>query len=400
MYSFVSELLTGMGLINYVSAGARAICIVAGIIICIIVRFLVWRISSGVFSKINERNATVWVEAAIDSRLFKRLSNIVIPVIIYIFTFDMPERHTFWDTAIEITLIIIVLFILSSCIRIIDKVYNSCEASKSFPIRGILQVVEIAVFVIGGIFAVTAIVEQNPVVLLGSIGAATAVTSIVFKDPILGFIAGIQLTATGMIKIGDRIELPQHSADGTIIDLNMMTIKIENFDKTITSIPAYTLISEEFINWRGIIDAGARRIKRPVFIDAAGISICSPEMMEKLRQIDLLNDYIGQFDGCKSTALDGNCLTNIGAFRVYITAYLKRRDDIRQDLTLIVRQLEPGGKGIPLEIYAFASATALAEYESIQSDIFEHLYAVIPEFGLELYQSPSSSDIRGINSQR
>jgi len=408
MYQFIYGILIKTGLDNYVDAAAHAVCIAAGIIICIFLKLLISGIMTKIFYRINERKKILWIEASLESRLFKRTANIIIPVIIYIFAFDMPERYIFWDKAIEISLIIISLLLLNSIIKIISRVYGSCEVSKNFPIRGILQVIEIAVFIIGGIIAVSSVIDKNPAMLLGSIGAVTAVTSIVFKDAILGFAAGIQLTANGMIRIGDRIELPKRSANGIIVDLSMMTVKIENFDKTATSIPAYTLISEEFINWRGIMDTGARLIKRPLFIDATGVRICDDEMIQKFRKIYLIKDYINnkladieqsnnRLDCDMSEKTNGRRMTNIGVFRAYITAYLMQHSGIRQDLSLVVRQLEAaGGKGIPLEIYAFANATVLAEYENIQSDIFDHLYAVISEFGLTLYQSPSSGDIRQI----
>ena len=407
MYQFIYDILTRTGLNNYISAIVYAVCIIAGIIICIFLKLLITGILTKIFSKINKRKKILWIEASLESRLFKRTSNIIIPIVIYMFTFDIPERHIFWDKAVEISLVIIALLLLHSLIKIISRVYGSCDVSKHFPIRGILQVIEIAIFIIGGIIVISSIVDRNPAMLLGSIGAVTAVTSIVFKDAILGFAAGIQLTANGMIKIGDRIELPKRSANGIIIDLSMMTVTIENFDKTTTAIPAYTLITEEFINWRDVIDTGARRIKRQLFIDATGIRICDDDMIEKFKKIYLIRDYINnkladieqsnkRLDCDMSEKTNGRRMTNIGVFRAYITAYLMQHSGIRHDLSLVTRQLETDGKGIPLEIYAFANTAILTEFENIQSDIFDHLYAVISEFGLTLYQSPSSGDIRQI----
>ena len=400
IYNFVISLLTGIGFSDlagyetYVSAVARAISIVSGVIVFIVARFLIRAVSGKTLRKINERVKNIWIEAAIESKLFKSLSNMTFPVVMYLFTYDIPEQEI-WDKVIEISLVAVVVLIFNSCMKIVSKVYGSYEVSKTFPIHGVLQAARVAVLIIGGIAAVSSFVDQSPVMLLGSIGALTAVTSIVFRDAILGFAAGIHLTATGMIKIGDRVELPRHSTDGIIIGLSLMTVTIENLDKTIISVPAYTLISEEFINWRGIIDTGARRIKRSIFIDVTGIRICGGVMTEKFRQTKLLKDYFDEIDGQEGAGAERAArLTNIGVFRAYITAYLKQHADIRQDLVLVVRHLEASGGGIPLEIYAFANATVMAEYEAIQSDIFDHLYAVIPEFGLELYQSPSSSDIR------
>lgn len=407
MYQFVAGTLINMGLNDYISEISYAICIIVGVILCIILRFLIRRITTHILTKINEQRQILLIEAVLESKLFKRASNVAIPIIIYIFTLGIPQHRAFWAKAVEISLVIIVFLILNSCIKIISRIYSSWEISKIFPIRGILQVVEIAVFFLSGIVVISSLLGKNPTVLIGSIGAVTAVTSIVFKDAILGFIAGIQLTVNGMIRIGDWIELPKRSANGTVVDLSMMTVKVENFDKTITSIPAYTLISEEFINWRGISDVDARRIKRSIFIDAAGVRICNEEMINKLKKIYLIKDYITekladiehsnkQLDCDMSETTNGRRMTNIGVFRAYITSYLRQHTGIRKDLALIVRQLESNGQGIPLEIYAFTNGTVWAEYENIQSDIFDHLYAVISEFGLMLYQSPSSGDMRQI----
>ena len=395
MYQFISRLLYDIGLaINFgisaasLSAIARAIAIVSGIIIFILLRFLIRTIAEKFLGRINRRVENIWIEAAIESRLFRSISNISFPVVVYLFTYDMPNQG-FWDKTVEISLVIIVMMLFISSMRIINKVYDSYEMSKSFPIHGVLQVAKIVVFIVGSIVVISTFVDQSPVMLLGSVGAVTAVASIVFKDAILGFMAGIHLTVTGMIKIGDRLELPRHSADGIIIDLSMMTVTIENHDKTTTSIPAYTLISEEFINWRGIKDTGARRMKRALFVDVTGICVCDDEMLVKFRKIELLDEYFNAI-----TDTDAETLINLGVFREYVKAYVAAHPNIRPDLPLVVRHLEADGKGIPVEIYAFTNVTVLAEFEAVQSAIFDHLYAMLPKFGLELYQSPSSSSVK------
>ncbi|MCL2098943.1 MAG: mechanosensitive ion channel family protein [Oscillospiraceae bacterium] len=408
MYNFIFGILdkTGLGS-GYTAPAAYAVYIISGVLFCVFARFLVSVILTNIFAGINKRKRLLWVEAALENKLFKKTADIVVPVIIYTLSHGVPSRHILWDNAVEISLITVALLLFNSMIKVINKVYAHREQSKNFPITSILQASQIAFIIIGGIIAVSALVGKNPTVLLGSIGAVTAVTSIVFKDAILGFAAGIQLTANNMIRIGDWIELPKRSANGTVVELSMMSVKIENFDKTATSIPAYTLISEEFINYRGLRDAGARRIKRSVHIDAVGVCMCDEAMLGKFKKIRLVKTHIenkldeiekfnSKLDCDMSEKTNGRRLTNIGVFRAYITAYLKQHPGIRQDLPLMVRQLELSGKGIPLEIYAFADVSVWSEYENIQSDIFDHLYAVIPEFGLAVYQSPSSGDIRRI----
>jgi len=263
-------------------------------------------------------------------------------------------------------------------------------------------------FIIGGVIIISAVVGRSPAALLGSIGAMTAITSIVFKDAILGFVAGIQLTANDMIRIGDVIEMPGRSILGTVTDISLTTVKIQDFDKTIVSVPAYALVSEAFVNRRGMIDAGARRIKRSFNIDATGILLCDEQMIEKFKNIALIKNYIldkledieksnSKLDCDMSEKTNGRRMTNIGVFRAYITEYLKNNINLHQDMPLFVRQLEPNEKGIPFEIYAFTKTTELIEYEGIQSDIFDHIYAIISEFNLKLYQNPSSNDILKIN---
>jgi len=295
-----------------------------------------------------------------------------------------------------------VVLVIDALIRSIGDIYSSYEVSKTVPLRGIFQVLEIVVFILGGIVLISVFVDRNPAALLGGMGAMTAIMVIIFKDAILGFIAGIQLTANDMIRVGDTIEMPQRQVLGTVTDLSLITVKIEAHDKTIVSIPAYTLISEPFINRRGMIEAGARRIMRSFLIDANTVRICDDELLAQIKEGLLHNPSLrGACDEAiqkmKASGLlrfarnDGgetapDSVTNIGILREYITAYLKTRDDINQDLPLMVRQLQPADTGIPLEVYAFATVTDLVEYERIQADIFDHLYAIVPQFGLRLYQ--------------
>ena len=255
------------------------------------------------------------------------------------------------------------------------------------------------------------LIGKSPLVLLGGISAMTAVLTLVFKDAILGFVAGIQLTSNDMIRIGDWIEMPKYSANGTVTDLSLTTVKVENFDKTVTSIPAYALVSDAFINWRGMESSGARRIKRAIFLDAASVKLCDGGMLARFGKMELLRDYIAEKlreiekynaeRGCDlSEPVNGRRLTNLGTFRAYVTEYLKRNSHIRQDMTLMAHTLPAGSEGIPLEIYCFADTTKWEEYESIQADIFDHLYSVVPRFGLEIYQKPSGNDIRTAGTEK
>jgi miniconductance mechanosensitive channel len=235
----------------------------------------------------------------------------------------------------------------------------------------------------------------------------TAVLSLVFKDTIMGFVAGIQLSANDMLAEGDWLEMPKFGADGDVIDISLTTVKVRNWDKTITTIPAYALISDSFKNWRGMSESGGRRIKRAIHIDATSVKFLSPDDITRLRRAALLSDYIekkiaeieadNQQAGVDlSSPVNGRRLTNLGTFRAYLRMYLQQHKSIHPDMTQIVRQLSPEAHGIPLEIYAFTNDTRWANYESIQSDIFDHIFAIIPEFGLRIYQTPSGYDVQQI----
>lgn len=404
MYQFIVDNMKHIGFENFNSFIAYIILTITGLLTCFILRTIIRSVIGRFLKRAMTLTESAFITALIDSKLVKRASNIVIPIVLFLTAYDLAERYAFLRMAAEISLVIVVMFIVFSCLKIIEVVYGACEAAKNFPLHGILQVITVAVSIIGGIIVVSVLMGTNPAVLLGSIGAMTAIVTLIFKDAILGFVAGIQLTTNDMIHIGDWIEVPAHSANGFVIDITMTTVKVENFDKTITSIPAYTLVSESFINWRGMLDTGGRRIKRPIFIDATMVCICDEEMLKKYKSIAILKDIIEEKEALLkkyndelgsdlSIKANGRRLTNLGVFREYIIAYLRQHPNIRQDLALLARQLDPSDKGIPMEIIAFAAATAAVDYEAIQADIFDHLYAIISEFDLRLYQNPSSNDI-------
>ena len=357
-----------------------------------------------IISKTSKMTKTRWDDILLKNKFFHNLSNLPILILIELFMTGFPENG-FMPKIQDMLSVLVFTGIADAAINSTDVIYREYEISKTKPIRGLLQVAKVTMYIIAGILLIAIMLGESPVVFIGGIGAATAVTSLIFKDAILGFVAGIQLSANDLLRIGDRIETPKHYADGTVIDLSLTTVKIQNFDRTITAIPAYTLISEAFINWRSMELSGGRRIKRAIYIDAAGIGFCSVEMLERLRKIYLLEKYIddrqtqiadynASLNADLSSIVNGRRMTNLGTFRAYINEYLKQHPGIRKDSIIMVRQLESSGDGIPIEIYAFANTVIWAEYEVIQSDIFDHLYAIAPEFGLAVYQHPAGSDLR------
>jgi miniconductance mechanosensitive channel len=268
-------------------------------------------------------------------------------------------------------------------------------------------VVQIILFILGGIVIIAHWLGESPFILLSGIGALSAVLLIVFRDSLLGLVAGIQLAANDMVRVGDWIEMPKYEADGDIIDISLNTVKVQNFDKTITTIPSYALISDSFKNWRGMQASGGRRIKRSLFIDTNSIKFCTEEMIEKFKTIKFLTEYItskereiaeynAKNEINRNNPVNGRALTNIGVFREYINQYLQHHPGISQEKTLLVRQLAPTENGLPLEVYAFTNDIRWDVYETIQSDIFDHLFAVAPEFRLQLFQNPSGIDFRKI----
>jgi miniconductance mechanosensitive channel len=410
MHEQISGLLYRFNIVQYNEIFTVILTALTAALACVAARFLVRYITVGFFKKIRLRKESAWIDIFLKNRLFHRASNLAIPIVIHIFSYQLWELFRFWHIIISTYLIFVALYVIDSLLKCINDIYSLREVSKNIPIKGFLQTVEVIVFVVGGILIISNIMNMNPIALIGSLGAMTAIITIVFKDAILGFVAGIQLTAIDLVRIDDIIEIPAESIIGKVTEISLTTVKLENFDKTITSVPAYTLVSDVFVNRRGMLEAGVRQIKRSLKIDAMSVKICDDVMIEKYRKIELLREYIesrqleiethNQHLNCDlSETANGRRMTNIGVFRQYVTAYLKSHKDINQDNMLMVRQLEADEKGIPFQIYAFTNTTDMVEYESIQADIFDHIYAVVPEFNLVLYQTPSGKDIRGTYSE-
>jgi miniconductance mechanosensitive channel len=268
-----------------------------------------------------------------------------------------------------------------------------------------VQVAKILIFVVGIILVIAKLLDQSPVILLSGFGAMTAVLLLLFKDSILGLVAGIQLATNDMVRIGDWIEMPKYGADGDVVEISLHTVKVENWDRTITAIPSYALVSDSFKNWRGMQTSGGRRIKRSIYIDKTSVSFCTEEMVERFKKIQFLTDYISgkqkeiqeyNTGHCIDTSepVNGRQITNIGTLRAYIENYLRNHPKIHKGMTMMVRQLQPTENGLPLEIYAFTNDTNWVNYEAIQADIFDHILSVIPSFGLRVFQAPSGHDMR------
>ena len=356
-----------------------------------------------------EKSRNKWDDKLLKRRVFHRLTLLIPAITMAVASALVGELQDIVQRGFFIWITAILLMTLCSILDAADDIYRQYDVSRHKPIKGYLQVVKIVLYVIAGIIIVSFLINRSPVLLLSGIGALSAVLMVVFKDSLLGLVAGIQLTANDMVRIGDWVEMPKYAADGDVIDITLHTIKISNWDRTITTIPAYAMISDSFKNWRGMSEAGGRRIKRAIRIDMNSIRFCNPEMLTRFKKIRYISDYlekkeqeIEQYNAANGYDADqpvnGRHLTNIGTFRAYVLAYLSNHPDIRQDFTLIVRQLEPGDNGLPLEIYCFTNTTVWARYEAIQSDIFDHLLSILPLFDLRVFQQPAGTDLAGLQS--
>jgi miniconductance mechanosensitive channel len=376
-------------------------------LISIIANFITKKIILRVVTHIVTNNKFTWDDMLLERRVFQKISHVVPAIIIYFFASAFPDFQTIIEKLAVTYIIIVTLLVIISLLTAINDIYQTFEVSKTRPIKGYIQVGNIIVIILGIILVVSNLIGESPLLLLSGFGALSAVLLLVFRDSLLGLVAGIQLSSNDMVRVGDWIEMPKYGADGDIIDISLNTVKVQNWDKTISMVPSYALISDSFKNWRGMQNAGGRRIKRSLFIDTSSITFCDEAMIEKFKHIHYLSEYIEQkqieiseynvkHDINRSNRVNGRALTNIGVFRAYISNYLQNHPGIKQDMTLMVRQLAPNEYGLPIEIYAFTSDIRWEVYESIQSDIFDHLFAVASEFGLRIFQNPSGSDFKSM----
>jgi len=373
--------------------------------LCALTHFLTKKIVLRVLAHVILNNRYSWDDIFMEKKVFHKAAHLVPAILVYASASIFPAYQQGIEKAAGAYAVIVTLIVVSAALNAFDDIYRTFEVSKVRPIKGYIQVAKIVIYLVGAILIVASLVGRSPLLLLSGLGALSAVIMLIFKDSILGLVAGVQLSSNDMVRVGDWIEMPKYHADGDVIDISLNTVKVRNFDKTITTIPSYALISDSFRNWRGMQSSGGRRIKRSIFIDTGSIRFCTGEMLEEFRKIHLLADYIEEKIGeieahnernriDRSSKVNGRQLTNIGVFRVYVQQYLKHHPRIHQEMTLLVRQLASGDTGLPLEIYAFTNDINWAVYESVQSDIFDHIFAVAPEFGLRVFQNPTGYDIQ------
>jgi len=385
--------------------------ILAVIILGIIAFFITKLILMRVFHAFTRKTKSNWDDILFKNKFFNYLSYLV-PAYIFYHLFpealnQYPDISRIITVIISIYMLIVFVWIINSVLVTIEEIYQGYELSKSKPIKGYLQIVRIIVYVFIGLIIIALLINQSPLKLLAGMGAMSAVIMLIFKDSILGFVGGIQLAANDMLRKGDWISMPKYGADGDVLDIALTTVKVQNFDKTITTIPTYSLISDSFQNWRGMEESGGRRIKRSVVIDMNSIKFCTPEMLERFRKFRHVGEYVDQtekeveefnkqYNIDNTILVNGRRQTNVGVFRAYLKGYLKNREDISQEMTFLVRQLQPSERGLPIEIYVFSKIKAWVAYEEIQADIFDHILAAVPQFDLELFQNPTGADFKGL----
>ena len=354
------------------------------LLLCIVVNWIAKKLIIGIEKNIIKKTRITWDDVFLEKKVFSRLSHIAPAIVLYytvvIAFYEYPDFINALQKATYIYLLMAIVLVLDSFINAMHTIYTTLPISENRPIKGYLQVVKILIYFVAILMIISIIFNVAMGKLFTGLGAIAAILLLIFKDTILGFVASIQMAAHNMVKPGDWIEMPSRKADGTVIDITLNTVKVQNFDKTIITIPTYALVSESFQNWKGMEESGGRRIKRALKIDMKSVTFCTPEMLEKFKKIHFLKDYIEQKEKelveyntkhniDNSIVVNGRRQTNLGIFRKYVEAYLKNHHKIHNEMTFLVRHLEPDDKGIPIQIYVFSNDQKWANYESIQADI-------------------------------
>jgi miniconductance mechanosensitive channel len=399
----VNDLEQWLGYLDQIPYGRRIAALVGLVVIATIAYVIAKRIVLRIVQAIIKRTKWEWDDVIEERGVFNALAWIAPALIAYY------AAYTFGEEAEGIVQRLLLAYILAVLIMVFGRVldagnliYNRTDRAKELPIKGYIQVIKLIAVLIGVIVIFATLLNQSPWGLLSGLGAMTAILLLVFRDTILSFVASIQIATNDMIRIGDWVSMPQFGTDGDVVDIALHVVKIQNWDKTITSVPTKAFIESSFKNWRGMTESGGRRIKRAIALDASSIRFLTDEELANLSKIEVLKPYLEEKKSALAEAnagkkledspVNGRRLTNVGTFRAYVTAYLKTNPKLHDDMTFLVRQLEPGPKGVPIELYVFSNDIAWANYEAIQADIFDHLMAAVPEFGLRMFQEPTGYD--------
>jgi miniconductance mechanosensitive channel len=404
--------LSGLGLSNpWVDYLTMGIDILIVLVLSWIVDFVARKIILRVVSRYVRKSKNQYDDVLLEKRVFRSLAHLLPALVIYLAIPFLFEKS---DALVPILQKLVVIYMLVNVMSVGHKFLKALEYiglnSPRFegkPISSYIQVVLIVMYISGGVFIISNLLDTSATAILTTFGAATAVILLIFRDTILGLVASIQISGNDMVRIGDWVSMPKYGADGDVTEINLTTVKVRNWDKTISTVPTYAFISDSFVNWRGMTSQGVRRIKRSIKIDIQSIRFVDEELYRRLLKVERITDYLQQRNKeieqsnetkkvNKSELINGRHLTNIGLFRVYMEAYLSEHPKVAKDQTLMVRQLQPTELGIPLEIYCFSNDIAWLNYEQIQSDLMDHLLAAVSTFDLRLYQNPSGGDFRAL----
>lgn len=386
------------------------------VIVCFIVAFIGYIfVKRGVVSTMNmviTRSRVHWDDIFMRYRVLEKLAKLVPALILNIILPLALTEHevlaSLADRLLDVTIVILFVRAVYSALDAANEVADVNLVSRRLPIKSFVQLFKLFMFFVAIIISISVLADQSPVYFLSGLGVATGLVMLVFRDTILGFVAGIQLAANRMVSPTDWIQMDKYGADGAVEEVSLTTVKVRNWDQTITMIPAYALVSDAFKNWRGMSESGGRRIKRSVQIDISSIGFLTEQDRQRLSKINLLKSYfaaksqeISTFNAQVEDAdmpVNSRHLTNVGTFRAYMLAYLKQHEKVHKDMTLLVRQLAPTSSGVPIELYIFTNDIRWAAYEDIQADIFDHVFAILPEFGLRVYQGPTGADVRSLQN--
>jgi miniconductance mechanosensitive channel len=409
---WVRSLFAGLGLVDAalnITAGL-ALSIVA-VLLALFMHFLAKLVLEKMLLRFIARTKSDWDNIFYDTKVFHRALKALPWFIVYLLVpvvfVHFPVFSQFLGRVLRSAVFAHLLLALVAILDAINLKYQQQSAAKQRPIKGYIQLAQVFIYVVAGILFGAAVLDIDPVAILSGFGAMSAVLLLVFKDSLMGLVSSFQLSSNKMVALGDWIEMPKYGADGDVIDITLHTVKVRNWDMTITSIPVYALISDSFKNWRGMSESGGRRIARQLIVDLESVQFCTPAMLERFKKMRLLKDYMQQKELDINSAnlaegltaddpIGGRRLTNIGTFRAYMTLYLKQHPEINQEMICMVRQQAPTAQGIPLQVYAFTRDKAWINHENIQGDIFDHFFAVMPYFGLRSFQEPSGWDWRNV----
>ena len=408
----MQELISHIAALGIEITPTTSLIIIFGIILltAIVVHFILHKGVLRAFEKRAQASSHLWLQIITQNKLFHRLAftlqGIIVNVQAVLWLQKGSEAANILTTCAQLWVMIYALLSFFSLLDVVFNLSQKFATASQLPLKGIFQGIKLVSAIIIGILGISLLIGQSPAILISGLGAMAAVLMLVFKDPILGLVAGIQLSANDMLKLGDWLEMPKYGADGAVIDIGLTTVKVRNWDNTITTIPTWSLVSDSFKNWSGMSASGGRRIKRSLNIDTTSIHFLDEREQQRLIQARLLKPYMdsryqeisewNQQNAADHSVLNLRKMTNIGTFRAYLQEYLRNHPRLRKDMTMMVRQLAPDANGLPIEIYCFTSTVVWAEYESIQADIFDHIFAVVDEFGLRIHQSPTGNDIRSL----